>query len=238
MLSLRADRELMKAQTTQSRFLADLARQQRAAGDAGTAVLLALEALPDHAAGTNRPYVPEAELQLDGAWRDLRERLVLGGHEGAVSKAAFSPDGKRIVTASGTRRRGCGTPRPASQSASRSRATEVLCLVRRSAPTASASSPRLTTRRRGCGTPRPASQSASRSRAMSFLLAARRSAPTASASSPRLPTRRRGCGTPRPASRSASRSRAMSVDWGPSRMLCRTGDRAFQPRRQAHRHRV
>ena len=29
--------------------------------------------------------------------------------------AAFSPDGKRIVTASGTRRRGCGTPRPASQ---------------------------------------------------------------------------------------------------------------------------
>ena len=100
MLSLRADRELMKAQTTQSRFLADLARQQRAAGDAGTAVLLALEALPDHAAGTNRPYVPESELQLDGAWRDLRERLVLGGHEGAVSKAAFSPDGKRIVTAS------------------------------------------------------------------------------------------------------------------------------------------
>ncbi len=100
MLSWRADSELKKAQTTQSRFLADLARQQRTAGDAGTAALLALEALPDHTAGTNRPYVAEPELQLDGAWRDLRERLVLGGHESAVSRAAFSPDGKRIVTAS------------------------------------------------------------------------------------------------------------------------------------------
>ena len=42
---------------------------------------------------------PEAELQLDGAWRDLRERLVLG-HDDAVSSAAFSPDGQRIATAS------------------------------------------------------------------------------------------------------------------------------------------
>ena len=38
-------------------------------------------------------------MQLDSAWRDLRERLVLG-HEGEVLSAAFSPDGKRIVTAS------------------------------------------------------------------------------------------------------------------------------------------
>src|SRR5262249_48064749 len=30
----------------------------------------------------------------------LRERLVLSGHEGSVISAAFSPDGKRIVTAS------------------------------------------------------------------------------------------------------------------------------------------
>jgi WD40 repeat protein len=91
----RADRQLREAQTTQSLFLADLARQQRAAGDAGSAVLLALEALPDDTAGIARPYVPEPELQLDGALRDLRERLVLKG-----LSAAFSPDGKRIVTAS------------------------------------------------------------------------------------------------------------------------------------------
>ena len=80
-------------------FLADLSRQQREA-DPGTAILLALEALPDTAAGVTRPYVPEAELQLDGAWRALRERLVLKGHTDHVVSAAFSPDGKRIVTAS------------------------------------------------------------------------------------------------------------------------------------------
>jgi len=86
-------------QVMQSRFLAHQARQQRTLGDATAAVLLALEALPDVAAGTPRPYVPEAELQLDGAWRDLRERIVLG-HENPVRSAAFSRDGHRIVTAS------------------------------------------------------------------------------------------------------------------------------------------
>jgi WD40 repeat protein len=96
----RADLQLVKAQTTQSLFLADLAHQQRTAGDGGTAVLLALEALPDDTGETARPYVPEPELQLDGAWRNLRERLILEGHEGSVLSAAFSPDGKRIVTSS------------------------------------------------------------------------------------------------------------------------------------------
>ena len=90
---------LSEAQIAQSRFLADLAARKRAEGDAGTTVLLALEALPDDAAGASRPYVPEAELQLDSGWRDLRERLDLG-HGVAVLSAAFSPDGKRIVTAS------------------------------------------------------------------------------------------------------------------------------------------
>jgi WD40 repeat protein len=94
-----AKTNLRQAQTTQSLFLADEARQQRTGGDGGAGVLLALEALPDAAAGGDRPYVPEAELQLDGAWRDLRDRIVLG-HAGAVNAAVFSPDGKRIVTAS------------------------------------------------------------------------------------------------------------------------------------------
>jgi hypothetical protein len=85
-----------EAQIGQSRFLADHASQKREPGDAGTAVLLALEGLPDTAAGNDRPYVLEAELQLDDAWRDLRERLVLH-HEDVVWSAAFSPDGKRIV---------------------------------------------------------------------------------------------------------------------------------------------
>jgi WD domain, G-beta repeat len=92
----KANANLREAQIAQSRYLADEARRQRTT-DPGTAVLLALEALPDNA-GIGRPYVPEAELQLDGAWRDLRERLVLG-HKFTVNRAAFSPDGQRIVTA-------------------------------------------------------------------------------------------------------------------------------------------
>src|SRR5262249_7812226 len=79
--SVAADRAaLVKAQTTQSLFLANLARQQRIAGDAETAALLALEALPDDAAGVARFYVPEPELQLDGALRDLCKPLALEGH--------------------------------------------------------------------------------------------------------------------------------------------------------------
>jgi hypothetical protein len=95
-----ANANLRKAQIGQSRFLADQARQRRSAGDAGTAVLLGLEGLPDTAAGIDRAYVPEAELQLDEAWRDLRERTLFVGHRGGVWTASFSPDGKRIVTAS------------------------------------------------------------------------------------------------------------------------------------------
>ncbi|WP_294537034.1 TIR domain-containing protein [uncultured Rhodoblastus sp.] len=94
-----AKANLREAQITQSRYLADQARQRREAGDVGSAALLALEALPDAAAGTPQPYVPEAELQLDVTWRDLRERFLVG-HEERVWSAAFSPDGQHIVTAS------------------------------------------------------------------------------------------------------------------------------------------
>jgi hypothetical protein len=96
----RAESELKKSQTTQSLFLASLAHEQRTEGDSGTALLLALEALPDIAIGIDRPYGPEAEHQLDGALRTLRELIVLKGHDGSVLSAAFSPDGRRIVTAS------------------------------------------------------------------------------------------------------------------------------------------
>jgi WD40 repeat protein len=95
----RANANLRRAQTTQSLFLADEARQQRTAGDAATGALLTLEAVHDAASGNALPYVPEAELQLDGAWRDLRERLIQ--HGSTVYSASFSPDGQRIVTASG-----------------------------------------------------------------------------------------------------------------------------------------
>ena len=73
-------------------YVADL---ERTSGDVGTAILLALEALPDGV-----PFAAEAEKQLALAWQGLRERLVLKGHGSDVWSAAFSPDGKRIVTAS------------------------------------------------------------------------------------------------------------------------------------------
>src|SRR5215831_16847209 len=113
-----AKAEFARMQRNESRFLADLARQHQIRGDVGTALLLALESLPGGAgsepritgqtavavhggaASIDRVYVPETELQLDGAWRALRERHIVIGHEYAVNGAAFSPDGKRVVTAS------------------------------------------------------------------------------------------------------------------------------------------
>src|SRR5262249_1266359 len=98
-----AEGALNNALMTQSLFLADLARQQRTDGDAVTAALLALEALLDPPATTarpyavlaldallkspavtTRPYASEAEVQLDGALRALREIVVLGGHQDTV----------------------------------------------------------------------------------------------------------------------------------------------------------
>jgi WD40 repeat protein/energy-coupling factor transporter ATP-binding protein EcfA2 len=93
----RAITHLREAQIMQSRYLTDQARQHRAA-DPATAMLLALEALPDVTAGEDRPYFREAELQLHRAWRGLRERLFLR-HQNSVNSAAFSPDGQRIITA-------------------------------------------------------------------------------------------------------------------------------------------
>ena len=94
-----ATANLRDARIARSQFLAKRADQMRKAGDAGSATLLMLEGLPDETARETWPYVPEAELQLDRARRDLREALLLG-HDSAVNGAAFSPDGTRIVTAS------------------------------------------------------------------------------------------------------------------------------------------
>jgi hypothetical protein len=154
-----AEANLLAAQLRESRFLADEASQQRTV-DTGTAALVALEALPDAATGNNRPYVPEAELQLDGALRDLREQLVLG-HEGVSTDGAFTPDGKRIATGSLDKMKRFMTAEAAMISGADTRGGG--CGARSSAPTASVSSPRSMTRRCGSGTRRPASQQASRS---------------------------------------------------------------------------
>ena len=84
---------------SQSRFLVDRANQGNQAGDAGTAMLLALQALPDTRSGVERPFVHAAEAALFAAYQDLKERIVLG-HKGLLWGASFAPDGRRIVTAS------------------------------------------------------------------------------------------------------------------------------------------
>jgi WD40 repeat protein len=88
---------------TQSRFLADLAQQRLKMGDAGTAALLALEALPDAGSGIERPYAPDAEAALFGARRlvsTIRESFIFtcpSADQQAVT-VAFSPDGRQLVT--------------------------------------------------------------------------------------------------------------------------------------------
>jgi WD40 repeat protein len=101
----KSESELLKeqAQKTESGLLANAASRlvdDKLIGDAGTAVLLTLEALPDNDAGVKRPYVLEAEQQLDRDKRALLERAVLTGHDASVQVAVFSPDGNLIVTAS------------------------------------------------------------------------------------------------------------------------------------------
>src|SRR5215471_11458017 len=83
----------------QSQFLADLANQRTLEGDAGTAMLLALEALPDAHGGTERPFAPQAEEALFGAYQALRESVVMD-HKSPLVDASFAPDGRRVVTAS------------------------------------------------------------------------------------------------------------------------------------------
>ncbi|MCP4702503.1 MAG: tetratricopeptide repeat protein [Gammaproteobacteria bacterium] len=88
-----------KALRTQSLFLTDLSRQQLEKGDAVTAILLALEALPKDLDRPERPYVREGEQALYHAALQKRERVVLK-HEDWVFHAAFSPDGTHLLTAS------------------------------------------------------------------------------------------------------------------------------------------
>lgn len=70
----------------QSEYLAGLAAAETEKGDAGTGLLLALEALPDATSEDevkrSRPHVPAAEVSLEGALRALREKnvLQLGGY--------------------------------------------------------------------------------------------------------------------------------------------------------------
>ncbi len=101
-----ARQERDQALLTQSRFLAVMARQRLVVDDAGTATLLALEALPDAAAGIDRPYSEEAEAALFSARPYVRERAVYWGAGIIMFSSVFSPDGQTVLTgfADGTAR--------------------------------------------------------------------------------------------------------------------------------------
>jgi len=95
-----AEEQKNKALRTQSLFLAALARQETEKGNATHGILLSLEALPKNISAPNRPYMPQAKKQLYKAVLNPHECLVMQGHKGRVSHAAFSPDGTQVVTVS------------------------------------------------------------------------------------------------------------------------------------------
>jgi WD40 repeat protein len=84
-----------KALRQESRALAELAQSETRAGNAVNGMLLALRGMP---IAEERPLITETRLALWDATVAIRELLVLGGPE-AISGAAFSPDGTRIMSA-------------------------------------------------------------------------------------------------------------------------------------------
>jgi hypothetical protein len=102
-----ANKQRDQALLQESRALAIRAQEASKAGDQPTAMLLALEALPESGIGErdphqNRPLSYEAATALNQAWLRNRE-TALAGHTGAVFAAAFGPGGTRVVTASADR---------------------------------------------------------------------------------------------------------------------------------------
>ena len=99
----------VEAQTTEAGLLSEAARgisDQPGGGNASVAMLLAIEGMPDIASDDERqqtrPLVAPSRFQLDRAWRNTRERIVVP-HEHSVNVVAWSPDGRLLATGSGDR---------------------------------------------------------------------------------------------------------------------------------------
>lgn len=98
---LRAETNLAISQQHQSHFLVNLSDQYLEASDQSTALLLALEGLPDDQAHVSRSYVADAELALFSSWQRLRETKIFEEPD-QLLKASFSPDGTRVVVLGST----------------------------------------------------------------------------------------------------------------------------------------
>ena len=88
-----------------------------------------------------------------------QEVLTLVGHTANVTSVAFSPDGKRLASASLDKTVKVWSTATGQAIGSRSRSIRPTSLAWRSAPTASDSPPQALTGRSRCGTPRPARRS-------------------------------------------------------------------------------
>ncbi len=87
-----------KMMENQAKAVAEKANQLTNEGDSYTARLLALAVLPNDLESPNRPYTIEAEGALRKACQ--YHNTIIGRHLSYVVTASFSPDGKRIVSAS------------------------------------------------------------------------------------------------------------------------------------------
>ena len=82
----------------QSRFIAEKASKLVDQGDSYMAQRILIEVLPKNLEKPNRPYTTEAESAFRTAL--AHKSAIMRGHTYSVSFASFSPDGKRIVSAS------------------------------------------------------------------------------------------------------------------------------------------
>ena len=96
----KAEAQTRLAQLQEARAVSALARQETERGDAMTGMLATLSVLPDTAKQDPRPRSAPAEMALLDAWLHNREVMAMIGHTDYVGSASFSPDGKRVVTAS------------------------------------------------------------------------------------------------------------------------------------------
>jgi WD40 repeat protein len=99
-LYLQAAAQRNAAMISRSRLLAGLSQEQTNRGNSRLGMLLAQEGLPDPVARPTQPYVVESDIALYDALSHHNWIRELPRHKDRVTAVQFSPDGKRVITAS------------------------------------------------------------------------------------------------------------------------------------------